>query len=32
MNEFVRQALCHPELSFTLKHNDKDLYILKTLV
>ena len=29
MNEFVRQALCHPELSFTLKHNDKDLYILK---
>ena len=29
MNEFVRQALCHPELSFTLKHNDKDLYVLK---
>ena len=28
MNEFSRQSLCHPEISFSLKHNDNDLYKL----
>ncbi len=28
MNEFSRQSLCHPEIAFSLKHNDKDLYKL----
>ena len=29
INEFTRQALCNPEISFYLKHNNKDLFILK---
>ena len=29
INEFTRQALCSPEISFYLKHNNKDLFILK---
>ena len=29
MNEFTRQSLCHPEISFSLRHNDNDLYKLK---
>ena len=29
MNEFTRQSLCHPEISFSLRHNNNDLYKLK---
>ena len=29
INEFTRQALCNPEISFYLKHNNKDLFVLK---
>ena len=29
INEFTRQALCSPEISFYLKHDNKDLFILK---
>ena len=29
MNEFTRQSLCHPEISFSLRHNKNDLYKLK---
>ena len=29
INEFTRQALCSPGISFYLKHNNKDLFILK---
>ena len=29
INEFTRQSLCHPEISFSLRHNDNDLYKLK---
>lgn len=25
ISEFTRQSLCHPEVSFTLKHNNKDI-------
>ncbi len=28
INEFTRQSLCNPSLSFSLKHNNKDLFIL----
>ena len=28
VNEFTRQSLCNPALSFSLKHNDKDLFVL----
>ena len=28
INEFTRQSLCNPVLSFSLKHNDKDLFVL----
>ena len=29
INEFTRQGLCNPEISFYLKHNNKDLFVLK---
>ena len=28
ISEFTRQSLCHPEVSFTLKHNNKDVFVL----
>ena len=28
ISEFTRQSLCHPEISFTLKHNNKDVFVL----
>ena len=28
ISEFTRQSLCHPKISFTLKHNNKDLFVL----
>ena len=28
MSEFSRQSLCHPEISFSLRHNNNDLYKL----
>ena len=29
INEFTRQSLCNPKISFSLKHNNKDLFVLK---
>ena len=28
LQEFYRVALCHPEITFTLTHNDKQMYLL----
>ena len=28
ISEFTRQSICNPDLSFSLRHNSKDLYVL----